>query len=256
MLIKSEGIISVGHIKAGSQFVFESLEPRQLLSSVGPVVDDGITSVTIGVHGIGEVSFFNQSGSLTHIRVPAGTAVIDFEGTATVKRNGGEWIVSGGVPLAIIGFPRPRLAPAVLSSITVSNKSSHQKASLIVNSRSPGTTIVSQITGGDMAAINAPGLYLSGSLTVAGINRLTLGQVSLSTISIGNQGSTRPLDVSLGLVDRSSLSSDVYLRTLTVESWTGSNQPQDIEPAGTVTAPGIGKIKSQGDFQALVQKNI
>jgi hypothetical protein len=250
--------------------VFEPLESRRLFTTVyvpfdipslpDPLEPKTFTSVTVGTPSVNEVHFINQSGYRTDIKVSDGTALITFEGHASVTNDHGIVTVAGGVFIAtpdVIWLdepPPPSTADAAVpDSITVADISPDKKATLFATCENGSEAMIKQIKGGNMAAIDAPGLYLAyGSLTVASAGSLQLGDVALSTISINNKTSVSPVDVSLGRVDRASLTSTVALGTLSVDSWTGINMATDVEPAGTITAPSIEMISSTGDFEATV----
>jgi peptidyl-prolyl cis-trans isomerase A (cyclophilin A) len=162
--------------------------------------------VTIGTAGAGSLTWTEPDGTVAHLSVTGGTADVAFASASVTTTKAGGVVTATG-------------AGATVSSITITNARNHAATLTITASGgADGLASIGTITDtGAVAAVNAAGANLTGSLTVGSLASLTLGATNRALITIGG---TRSLAVSIGnAIDTSIVAPQARLTTVRAKEY-------------------------------------
>lgn len=185
-------------------------------------------TVTIGNATNRSLIFTQPNGSVAHLVVGSGAAIVTFAGSAvTISKSGFVDVASG--------------ADATISSITITNRGS--AASLSLTSTGP-VSLGSITDAGRLSFINAPTATLSGVYTLGSIGRVLAAAASGATLSLGSGKNTViliPTVVNTNLTDTGSIA------RISSKQWLAT----DGGYYGILT-PRIGQLKVTGSFAEML----
>ena len=198
----------------------------------------GFVDVAIGEGAAARsVTYTDADGTVGTISVSRGSATVTFGGTGVTQTPGGRNIVIGGTGVEADLITATGGTPA----ITVRGRGGADER-LVVNG----------INGGAIRSFAGREVVLRGTSNIGGgIGRLDLFQTQDSAITIGAPADPRLQPViTLAGADDTDISSAAIIKSIRFGSWTTGDLDSDA-----IAAPGIGQLRSDGDFTGVLTLN-
>lgn len=195
------------------------------------------TELTVSLGGAGNpqsVAFTDADGTVGKLSLKGpGTAAVTFDGTdLTLETARNRASVTG--------------TPAGISAIEITGGSSATSLTISGKGGADGAVNLGGLTADSaLRSISARSATFTGALAVAGsLGKLDLGVTDAATITIGGAAADRPASVTFGAARGLNLTSQAPLRSVKA----GAFLTAASETAGTITAPALATLTSQGDF--------
>jgi cyclophilin family peptidyl-prolyl cis-trans isomerase len=185
--------------------------------------------VTVG--GGLSLNYTEPDGTVAHVSVNGGTALIDFA-TFDVQTTTSHGVITASGP------------GATISSITITNSSAKSAASLQFSAHggTDGFATVNSITDtGSVTSIIAPNVHLTGTINANNLATIDLGSADNSTLSLT---SLRPINLSIPTVTNTSINMNGgQIGTIRSTSWSDTDGG-----IYTISAAFILSLLNTGDF--------
>jgi cyclophilin family peptidyl-prolyl cis-trans isomerase len=185
-------------------------------------------TVTLGTKTARSLTFTQPSGTVGHLSIGGGTAVITFSsGTVNTTTTGGVITASG--------------TGATISSIVITNTGPAASLKLTAT----GAVSLGSITDAKaMSIINAPDATLTGSSSFGSIGQLILSGTTDANLSLGS-GSASSLIVP-------NLLNTTVTDTGSIKSITSTNWQTSGGGYYVLSAPSVGRLKVTGEFDDVL----